>query len=598
MKKGKVIKITLVVILVAIVLALNISNTFAAINEEYYYDIKESLGVNNAHVDRAVESSPLLDAIAILVYAVGVLLEKILGSIFEFMSGDNVFPWADAILFNAIPMLDINIFNPSKASIIYTLKSIMENLYWTIFTLALSFFGIAVMITAIKLAISTIASDKALYKQAITKWVMGFVMLWGIHFFMSFAIYLNEQLTMEAAKIATTATKDVVIDIGRLTNDDERLEITKEFVDAMTANNFSWSTFVAVTVGIIFVGLKIAATVFSGGTLLLADVIIIAGATLTGAVAGGVAIDTNHKIAFTELHAAIDRTLIDNADSNVDNAVNTLYAYPSVTAELLNNSGYVDSLEHRLGYKLRNSEDTKQWLEQDGVSSKGALSLVALDVAAIVSNHDSNMKATSQVELGDNGEKIDYLNFLVNYKYLVDNSDDTELIKREYITLKQYKIIYYSDATTLSYCLDGENAGQAACSTNEYMYALTFASEGTAYGNPAKRVNYDVAYYLHAQIVTDYAKNYNPETNGISDASSGNNLVLALANAFKKMALTRDGAWLPNRVSIEGALLYSILVAQSLIFFISYTKRLFYIVILIIMAPVVVVFDFFNKFST
>ena len=44
-------------------------------------------------------------------------------------------------------------------------------------------------------------------------------------------------------------------------------------------------------------------------------------------------------------------------------------------------------------------------------------------------------------------------------------------------------------------------------------------------------------------------------------------------------------------------IMYAILVAQSLILFIAYVKRLFYVILLAMMAPVVVVFDFFQKFG-
>ena len=177
MKKREVIKKLFFVAMIVLVFTFIFSTSFAAINEDYYNDIKSTVEVDNSKVDQAAKSSPVLDAISLLVYAVGSLLEKILGYIFKAMSGDNVFPWADAILFNAIPMLDINVFNPSGASFVATMQEVIVSTYWTIFSLALSFFGIAIMITAIKLVVSTIASDKALYKQAVVKCFGEFISL-------------------------------------------------------------------------------------------------------------------------------------------------------------------------------------------------------------------------------------------------------------------------------------------------------------------------------------------------------------------------------------------------------------------------------------
>ena len=52
-----------------------------------------------------------------------------------------------------------------------------------------------------------------------------------------------------------------------------------------------------------------------------------------------------------------------------------------------------------------------------------------------------------------------------------------------------------------------------------------------------------------------------------------------------------------DNIQIQNMIMYSILVGQSVILFISYIKRLFYVILLAMMAPVVVVFDFFKKFG-
>lgn len=80
--------------------------------------------------------------------------------------------------------------------------------------------------------------------------------------------------------------------------------------------------------------------------------------------------------------------------------------------------------------------------------------------------------------------------------------------------------------------------------------------------------------------------------------ASETNIITNLASYFKDAAWSmEEGAWQPNKSVIQNALMYAILVVQSLIFFIAYTKRLFYVVMLILMAPIVVVFDFFTKFG-
>lgn len=261
MKKGKIIKIMFIITLIALVLVLNASNIFAAINESYYESIKDDLDVVDGNLESKVKSSTVLDAIAILVYAVGSLMEMILGLMFQGIAGTNIFPWADAILFNAVPLLDINVFNPSGASLVGIMQKFIASTYWTVFSLALSFLGIAIMVTAIKLVISTIASDKALYKQAIMKWLMGFIMLWGIHFFMSFVLYLNESLVETASKIAQDATTNASVDLASLreTSQSDK-DIIDAFIKAMSSNKWTISqilTGVGITAAVI-VGVVIA----------------------------------------------------------------------------------------------------------------------------------------------------------------------------------------------------------------------------------------------------------------------------------------------------------------------------------------------------
>ena len=56
--------------------------------------------------------------------------------------------------------------------------------------------------------------------------------------------------------------------------------------------------------------------------------------------------------------------------------------------------------------------------------------------------------------------------------------------------------------------------------------------------------------------------------------------------------------WSPSKISVTGALLYTIFVFQSILYLFSYLKRFFYIVILAIFAPIIVLFDFLGKALT
>lgn len=76
----------------------------------------------------------------------------------------------------------------------------------------------------------------------------------------------------------------------------------------------------------------------------------------------------------------------------------------------------------------------------------------------------------------------------------------------------------------------------------------------------------------------------------------------SLGQFFKDSAWvyeTDDGGkivgWRPGKNSIIGTLLYAIFIVQSIMLFISYMKRFFYIIILSLFAPLVIIFDFLTK---
>ena len=74
-----------------------------------------------------------------------------------------------------------------------------------------------------------------------------------------------------------------------------------------------------------------------------------------------------------------------------------------------------------------------------------------------------------------------------------------------------------------------------------------------------------------------------------------------LGDYFKTAAWYTDidgGGWSPSSASIIGATLYTMFVFQSLMFFIAYIKRFFYVVILSVIAPFVIIYDFFTKSAT
>ena len=53
---------------------------------------------------------------------------------------------------------------------------------------------LVLIVVGIKMATSTLASDKAVYKRMLVDWVVGVIILFAIHYFMIFVIHMKLQI--------------------------------------------------------------------------------------------------------------------------------------------------------------------------------------------------------------------------------------------------------------------------------------------------------------------------------------------------------------------------------------------------------------------
>lgn len=149
----------------------------------------------------------LLKPVMMLAMAIAVIVTAITGTIFSFVlgvtnSGDEsvyFIPWPDLIVFNKLASFDPNFINPAKAtegnfSLIQIMSKIISPLYFTGQTLVGGIFIILALVIGIKLAIAATAQEKAQYKTAISKWVIGLFFLMIGHFFMAGVFSINEKI--------------------------------------------------------------------------------------------------------------------------------------------------------------------------------------------------------------------------------------------------------------------------------------------------------------------------------------------------------------------------------------------------------------------
>lgn len=520
-KWTKILKLAFVITLFVIILNMT-SNIYAAINTEYKIDSK----VVDNELDKKAKSSILLDAIGNLIYVLASFGEWLIGVIFQAIAstggatGDMTFPWADAIVFNAVEVLDINFLNASEGSVVALIKDVITRIYGTIFGVAISFFSIAVLIMGIKIAISTIASDKAKYKQALWDWLLGLVLLFTMHFFISFVFYLNEQLVKVASGIATESMEvakykeNLLINEKNESAEENALEVMNNFIDQMMDS--SWS-------------------------------------------------DANPNSDF----------VLTTGDSVKYHNSAVWRVTPSMWKK--NEAGeYIQKFD--FGW------ETNAFLGDGSRRELNSIDILALEVL------DSNFKEIENVnnylktgEAAKIGAKL-----FTNSTYMhlrMEHLTGDQSAEENKLGLKE-RWSKQSDKKYLKLlCFDIYNIEN----NNKDLYLLLANMSDKDIASDRKQFA-----KLMVQLIEEYE-----ETNDINDAEDkdADSLLFNLASYFKENSwgIAGGGGWGTSKVVIQNAIMYAILVVQSFIFLIAYIKRLFYVVVLAMMAPAVVVYDFFNK---
>jgi len=174
-----------------------------------------------------ISTGPLTTAISLLLNSVIGIVFILLYFVFSPISAGLSFPFPDQIIFNKLAFFDPNFINPPTytgtnaaagaligKSPVVILHGLISNLYYTGFVIAGTVFLIAALVIGIKLAMSTIASEKAHYKQALMNWLTGLFLLFTTHFIMLIIFTVNEQLVNILSLAADTVT--FKIDLARM----------------------------------------------------------------------------------------------------------------------------------------------------------------------------------------------------------------------------------------------------------------------------------------------------------------------------------------------------------------------------------------------
>lgn len=498
MNKKKKILLVSIVFLVCVAVT---SHVFGAINEVYTTSTVDATWLNDI-----TDENSLLKPIAYLLLWLAGVIEWLLAGLGNMVGGGSaVMPWADAILFNAVPLLDPNFINPADGSITSILNGVLGKIYFTVFYLSVSFFSISVLLMAIKLAVSSIASEKAKYKEAITNWIIGLVLLFSMHYLMSFCFYLNESLVKVACDIAMDST--------------EKLDLTVE-----------------------------------------AD-----------------------KSANTIIDDIEDLLTIDDTPAK----------YLKEHKDTLEKVCVSDAIRDIYNHKGMETFSTFEGIELDQiVSDKGNLYTIAALVAA-VENYDSLSDPNGKLNDVINNKKYDSYTSKSALGGMIKISDllptNTSLLD----FIKDDTLIFGNNRL---YQVLKEAAGIAG-------FTLTSAQFDSAFTDG--KVEYDgITDVLTGMCTRRYSSSEKKAAKLIKAASSGQTIdpndlgetpITQLANYFKLTCYKYDGdsgGIKADEIDPVHVLLYVIFVVQSLLYFFAYVKRLFYIIILAMMAPIIVTYNF------
>ena len=133
------------------------------------------------------------------------------------------------------------------------IKDNVSKFYYITRYLSIACMLIVLIVLGIKLAISTIATDKAIYKKMILDWVAGFVLIFSIHYVMVFFVNMNDTIVEFFSDIETGVSQLMKKEyyFYKISNKEMEINIYKA-VRAM-ANDIRFS--ISVTGSIMYVGL-------------------------------------------------------------------------------------------------------------------------------------------------------------------------------------------------------------------------------------------------------------------------------------------------------------------------------------------------------
>ncbi len=536
-------------IFIAVIVVFNCSATFAAINNEYSSDTA-TVDIT----DETIKNNLVLDYIGQFIFAIGNICQSVVSWIFGILTGKSAFPWADMTIFNTVPLLDVNFINPDAGSFFSDTEgtgigAVIRSVYFTGLSLSLGFLGVVIGAMAIKLALSTIASDKAKYKEALIKWATSLVLLFSMHYVLAFLFYMNEEMVVVASRILSGSlsesgekinailskdldeNKKTIVDNfiksveGKISSEDKKYLQDNYQVTYLLLNNETFRNSLDYVKG-------------SDKTSLVDHLGRFGSGILEGITFGNYDSPEEQQVAFL-----VDCTNI--VASGVNNYKNYYGDNGYVEREMAKQEGKsLEQLRRTVAVRFAISNDLIEQFSSLEVDENGAIPTSTL-LKFMTDNGGEDISGYNEEQCKDSIK-----NYVTKNVQNIQGNGSLDVLNKEIEEIKNMSGL----------------SGDEKDTANALLVALDYAVK-------ANKGELDVN-------------------------SLGTNLISNLGEYFKQTAWSIDidnDGWAPTQVSIICAILYTIFIFQSVGFFVSYVKRLFIVVVLAVLAPVVVIYDFFTK---
>ncbi len=131
----------------------------------------------------------------------------------------------EKIIFNQVPILHANIFVEGEETtvesgdnkevknmkkngnqVVILIKEAVAKWYYVMRLIVIAFMLLLLIFIGIKMALSSIASEKAVYKQMLTDWIAGMIIIFSIHYIMIFILNTNDQIIKALQPLAEEKT--------------------------------------------------------------------------------------------------------------------------------------------------------------------------------------------------------------------------------------------------------------------------------------------------------------------------------------------------------------------------------------------------------